>query len=505
MFYAATAVIYLVGITAIAEYLTLAQNNNYLLVRGRRFWGKWLENAAVGLLFAISVFIKGYCFEYAVHIFTLCAVFIAFFDITRYFARRVRLKRTKRAQVYFITDILLYTVVTVPCFLNTTTEIVCVLICCAELLLLPVGIKIVESVLNVIFEKKNEKFVLKMAEKLKKSPTKLIAVTGSFAKTSCKMILCEMLSEKYKVAYSEKNYNTPLGVALSIEKLKGDEDYFIAEFGARHVNDIETLCHFFNPDYGIITGVCEQHIGVFGSFHAIYNEKFKLAKHIDGEGLCVFGKNRFAQKMYCEFDGQKRLAGDNFRISDIAIGVGKTSFYIENCGKTRRIDTKLIAQQAVENILTCAELAFALGVSFENITTAIERLKPIPHRLEYRYCNGIHILDDGYNGNEEGVRFTLECISAYPRPRVIVAQGFVESGIKQKEKNMLLGRQIASRFDIVLLCGINKNAIKTGLKKEEFVGKVIECKNIEDVTKKLRDVLKSGMTLYLQNDLPDIF
>ena len=50
------------------------------------------------------------------------------------------------------------------------------------------------------------------------SKLKVIGVTGSFGKTSSKMILTAMLKEKYEVFTTPKNFNTTLGVVRSIRE-----------------------------------------------------------------------------------------------------------------------------------------------------------------------------------------------------------------------------------------------------------------------------------------------
>ncbi len=76
--------------------------------------------------------------------------------------------------------------------------------------------------------KKAEKIIMKRGDKLK-----IIAVTGSYGKTTTKEIIYEILSKKYKTAKTHENQNTAVGVAKSIiASVKEDTEIFIAEMGA---------------------------------------------------------------------------------------------------------------------------------------------------------------------------------------------------------------------------------------------------------------------------------
>ena len=368
-------------------------------------------------------------------------------------------------------------------------------------------VKLSELAFNCHFEKKNKRYIIAAAQNFAASGTKLIAITGSFGKTSCKNILFDLLSGSFRVAKSEQNYNTPMGVALSIEKLTGDEEYFIAEFGARKKGDITELCSYFTPDIGIITGVCEQHSGVFGSIHTIYNEKFQLAKKMKEDGFCAFGCNMYAQKMYGEFSGNKISvsAHEAIYVENVCRLIGKTSFDLHIRGKQKNVTTVLCGKQALDNLLLCVIVADKLGVEADDIFERIEKIKQIPHRLEYFCVGGAHILDDSYNSNIVGVKYALDYLRIYPSPRIVVAQGVVELGIKQKEENIHIGEEIADVADRVILLGSNKKALRIGLENKRFKGSVVFCRSIKKVEKELKNRLRPGMNVLFQNDLPDIY
>ena len=144
------------------------------------------------------------------------------------------------------------------------------------LLMFPIAL--IVNLIDKIYEvPHNKTFVKKAKSKLANSDIKVIGITGSYGKTSCKIILTDILSKKYRVLSTPRSHNTPMGLALSINNndLK-DYDIFIAEMGARPVGDIAELCEFCPPDIAVITGICPQHLESFGSIENVIKAKSEI-------------------------------------------------------------------------------------------------------------------------------------------------------------------------------------------------------------------------------------
>ncbi|HRF36813.1 MAG TPA: Mur ligase family protein, partial [Clostridia bacterium] len=58
-----------------------------------------------------------------------------------------------------------------------------------------------------------------------------IGITGSYGKTSVKNIMATILSESYNVVKSPFSYNTPMGLAKSVNDITDDTQIFIMEIG----------------------------------------------------------------------------------------------------------------------------------------------------------------------------------------------------------------------------------------------------------------------------------
>ena len=127
------------------------------------------------------------------------------------------------------------------------------------------------------------------SKKLKSMPSlKVIGITGSYGKTSSKNILNDILSVKYYVLPTPKNFNTPVWLTITINNyLDKFNDYFIAEMGAFKKGEIKYLCDYVKPTYGILTKVGTAHLESFGSQQNIQEGKFELIESLPSDGIGV--------------------------------------------------------------------------------------------------------------------------------------------------------------------------------------------------------------------------
>ena len=122
---------------------------------------------------------------------------------------------------------------------------------------------------------------------LNTNPLNIIAVTGSIGKTTTKNLIYEILSKKYKVLKSEKNYNNHIGIPLTIFNLDKTYDFLVVELGMNHKGEISKLSKLLNPDIGIITNISSSHIGNLGSIKNILKAKLEILDGLNNKRLIV--------------------------------------------------------------------------------------------------------------------------------------------------------------------------------------------------------------------------
>ena len=135
-----------------------------------------------------------------------------------------------------------------------------------------------EEVVNIMKKKDNSiiiievedtyKALLKISELniRKNSDIVKIAITGSVGKTSTREMLAAVLSQKYNIIKTIKNYNSEIGVAM-MGLMTENQQIGIYEMGMDGFGQIDVSSKIIKPDYAVITNIGTAHIGIFGSRH----------------------------------------------------------------------------------------------------------------------------------------------------------------------------------------------------------------------------------------------
>ena len=361
-----------------------------------------------------------------------------------------------------------------------------------------------------IFENaRNRKFVKRAGQVLDEKKIVRVGIVGSYGKTSVKNILKTMLSEKYAVVATPESYNTPIGIAKTVYLPEFENaEILIAEMGARKAGDIAELCQLVKPDFAIFTGVCEQHIQTFGSAQNVFAEKSEIIKSgafvVCGENL----KERVEEAFEKEYIEEAVAFVGGAQVENLQLLPTQTKFVLSFGEEKINVSTRLLGRMAVENIALAAYLAHeCLGLSLEEIARGIEKIQPIPHRLQLLESGGAFILDDGYNANVVGAREALSALKRFTGGKCVVTPGIVECGILEEEINGELGKQIATAgLDKVVLVGETLvGAVKAGyIKAGGDTEKLALVKTLDEAKAELAGWLGAGDCVLFLNDLPDV-
>lgn len=358
-------------------------------------------------------------------------------------------------------------------------------------------------------------YIKKAKRKLEKFPDLIkIGLTGSYGKTSVKYILNKMLGEKYNVCITPHSFNTPMGVTKVVLKyLKKEHNLLIVEMGAKQVGDIKYLCDIVHPHHAVITGVGSQHYETFGSVENIAKTKFELVKALPENGICVFGgASEKSKELYekCTLENKCIVdmgAGSFVQALDVHYSPSGTTFNLCFNGETQKCFCALLGRHNLMNILLAAAMALKLGVSLEQIATALSDVEPVSHRLEATTNGNITILDDAYSANEEGAKCALEVLAMFDGTKVCVTPGIVEMGAKEFATNKAFGQEMAKVCDYVIIVNkVNEASLKEGLLEGGFdESKILPVENLELAKKQIAQITnaKEKFAILFCNDLPD--
>ena len=342
-----------------------------------------------------------------------------------------------------------------------------------------------------------------------------IGITGSYGKTSTKYILNTLLSERYNVLITPHSYNTPMGIVKVLRNmLQPNHQIFIAEMGATCVGDIDYICDFVKPQYGIITNVGNQHLETFGTIDNIKKTKLELANNIPEDGFCVFNLSNFESAgIYEDAKCNKiyvKINDDNAFVTakNIVVDKSGTTFNLKIDNKKEfKVNMNLLGEHNIQNVLEAVALAYKLGLTVDQIKLGLAKLRPVKHRLELvELDKGAVLLDDSFNSNILGTKSALDVLGKFKQKnKIVITPGMVELGNREMIENLKFGKNIAGVATKVYIVNVkNRKIIMRGLVDNGFSEDNIICVDTfneawEDVTKNL----SKDDVILIENDLPD--
>jgi UDP-N-acetylmuramoyl-tripeptide--D-alanyl-D-alanine ligase len=341
-----------------------------------------------------------------------------------------------------------------------------------------------------------EKFLFATYKKEAKNKLKsmknlqIIAITGSYGKTSIKNFTYSILKNKFKVYATPRSVNTLGGITADINNsLPEDTEIYICEAGARESGDIYNITTFIEPQTVVVGKVGEVHLEYFKSLKNIIATKLEIMQSPRLEKAFIH------TSVTDEIHEKVTFFGDE--IININATLDGTSFELQDSEEILKYHTTILGKFQAMNIVAAIKIAKKFGMDNEEIQEAVFKLKPVEHRLQLIKAGGKIILDDGYNGNLDGMLEGIRLCSLHNGRKVIVTPGLVESS---DELNLKLIDSINKTFDIVIVTGaLNAKLFDNNLRVKNKI--MLTDKSV------LNDVLgsqtKAGDIILFANDAPN--
>ncbi|MYD08454.1 MAG: UDP-N-acetylmuramoyl-tripeptide--D-alanyl-D-alanine ligase [Chloroflexi bacterium] len=372
------------------------------------------------------------------------------------------------------------------------------------------------------------RYLKQAAATLDKLQPKIIGITGSYGKTTTKHFLRDIMSARYATYATPKSYNTLMGVSLAINRDLADDyrsEYFISEMGAYVEGEIERICQLTPPDIAIVTEVGPQHLERFGSLENIMRAKYELVRNLPADGVAVFNwDNPYIREMIAQGYPATRLSvsrqasledarGQDITwvasdVSESLSGLAFRACHVAS-GEQALIETAVVGEHNVTNLLLCIAVAFHEGITLREIAGRIRGLRPAESRLAAETtASGITIINDAYSANPAGVVSALKVLRLHVTgKRLLITPGMVELGALQDSENHKLGLLAAESATDIILIGRGQTAsILAAIQSTNFdQSRLHTLESLDDAVNWYRQNLRAGDTVLFLNDLPDTY
>lgn len=380
----------------------------------------------------------------------------------------------------------------------------------------PLWIFVAGSITQPVENRIHKHFIRQAKDKLARMPDlTVIAITGSYGKTSTKFMIRDLLKERISVCSTPGSYNTPMGICKVINNdLEAHHQVLILEMGARYEGNIDELCDIAEPDIAVITNVGVAHLETFGSQDAIARTKSTLVKRLKLGGTAILNADdeRVAGMAQLRNDISVIKAGltrGNIIGSDISYNHEGTQFSVTMNEQSEVFKTKLLGAHNVQNMLLAIGVAKTFDIRLKTMALAASNIEPIEHRLELKKQGELYVIDDAFNSNPVGARNAVEILAQFNSGRrIIITPGMIELGELEEEKNYEFGKTIGKAdLDLVVLVGTKRTqSIQQGIRSTGFDSEKLKVVNsLYKANDFVREYARAGDVILYENDLPDTF
>ena len=241
--------------------------------------------------------------------------------------------------------------------------------------------------------------------KLLSASVDVIGITGTHGKTSTTALLAHMFK------FNDIDISYIYGGVTSFNGIGG-------HYGDKNLPLILETDEAFNTFKDIqiknllVTNIDHDHIDYFGSFENLV----KAFKHVisNVEGKCVINvdDDQLSKLIRPEDISYSSSKDSNYKLNSYS------SFLFE--GNKFKINTKLIGDHFISNIIGAIALANLNGLSIEQSLNAIEHFTGVKRRTEFiGEFNGINFYDD-YGHHPTEIKATTKALKAHTQGKLIV-------------------------------------------------------------------------------------
>ena len=283
----------------------------------------------------------------------------------------------------------------------------------------------------------------------------VVAVSGSTGKTTAKEAIATVLSQKGRVCKSEGNYNSTLGMPLSVLSF-GDADFWVLELGINRVGEMRAMAEVAAPDLAVLTNVGTAHVGQFGGFDTLLHEKAQIAATLSDRGLLLAPFDLPACAFPCGC-GRIRSVGQDRRADFYAENIhtsekGTTGDLITPDRVITNLNWSVQGRVGVATLTTVGAACTLAGCDGEQLRKGLALAGKTTPRLSTFSVGKRLLIDDCYNASPEAVLGALEVLfhRANGRPKAAVLGDMLELGESGDALHKAIGASLV-RMGVSLL------------------------------------------------------
>ena len=257
----------------------------------------------------------------------------------------------------------------------------------------------------------------------------VVQITGTNGKTTTKELTAAVLAKRYKVLFTEGNFNNHIGVPKTLLRLTEEHEIAVIETGANHPGEIADLSKIVDADCGLITNVGKAHLEGFGSLEGVVLTKCELYQYLSSKPEGFIFLNADNTLLAPQAKGLRAITygkpEQGYDVEGEVISCDpqlRLRLRIAN-GEWHEVQTQLVGAYNLDNMLAAAAVGLRYGVSEADICAALEAYTPKNKRSELQKTEHNTLIVDAYNANPTSMKAALENFHLIPHPNKLLILG----------------------------------------------------------------------------------
>jgi len=310
-----------------------------------------------------------------------------------------------------------------------------------------------------------------------KHTPRVVGVTGSVGKTTTKEMIYGVLSQRFRTLKSEGNYNSEIGLPLTLLKLEPSHQRVVLEMGMYDLGEIAELAAIGRPHVGVVTNVGPTHLERLGTIERIAQAKKELVEALPDDGVAILnGDDPWVRQMAAQTRAKVFYYGldqtcDLWANHIESQGLEGIRFRFHHGTETIHAKVPMLGRHSVHTALAAAAVGLVEGQSWEEIIDGLRgaaqlRLVVVPG------LRGTTILDDTYNASPTSTIAALNLVEELDGRKVAVLGDMLELGAYEEEGHRKVGRRALDVVAVLITVGergrlIAEEALACGMEEEK--------------------------------------
>lgn len=290
-----------------------------------------------------------------------------------------------------------------------------------------------------------------------------IGIVGSMGKTSTKEMVSSVLSEKFIVYKTDKNFNNEVGVPLTILGIRDDAQIAVIEMGISDFGEMDRLGDIVKPDSVIMTNIGPCHLEFLGDLDGVLKAKSEVFAHMRTDGkIAILNGDDEKLASIKEVNNKKplffgRKASNGIYASDIVShGLEGTEITINYKEQSARVMIPLPGIHMVNNALAGAAAGLTYGMTMDEIVRGIQNAKGVAGRSNLIKTDKYLVVDDCYNANPKSMMAAIDLLNCADTRKVAILGDMFEMGEQSDKLHREVGKYaIDNAVDLLLIAGSN--------------------------------------------------